>query len=371
MRLAFLDTSRLSYDAMTPYEQPMGGTQSALCYLTAELAKLGHQVVVFNGVEHPVLLADDRIRLGSITFRNAPRLSPGDMNGFDAVIVLSSAQGRTIRDKLGVTVPMILWCHGAFDQLPIQALAKPEEQAAWNAVAFVSAAQRQPYLDVFGLDEAKTVVMHNGVSPAFEVPSAPIKTPPVLFYTSTPYRGLDVLLVAFPAIRRDTGATLRIFSSMDVYRMPNADFEVLYDLARRMDGVEYVGSIGQRQLAQELAGSAALAHPSTFPECHSIAAIEAMATGAAVFTTDLGGQRETTGGLASMIPAHGDLPRLAKEFSEMAIATLQAMKADPELAAAERAQRAAYVRQHYLWKDRAVAWSEWLEQIAKGNRGRN
>jgi glycosyltransferase involved in cell wall biosynthesis len=363
MRIAFLDTSGLSYDAATPYEQPLGGTQSAVCYLAAELAKQGHDVAVLNGVR-------EARRAAAVWFFPLKGFTAADP--FDMVIIVNAAIGdRMRRQVFGTAQPMVLWCHHAFDQPAIQALAKPEEQAAWDAVAFVSASQRQPYLDVFGLDQAKTVVMHNGVSPAFEAPISPLKEPPVLFYTSTPFRGLDVLLVAFPAIRQATGATLRIFSSMDVYGMPNTDFEGLYALARGMNGVEYVGSIGQRQLAQELAGSTALAHPSTFPECHSIAAIEAMAVGAAVFTTDLGGQRETTGGLASMIPAHGDKPRLAREFADMAIATLQAMQADPDLAATERNQRVAYVRQHYLWKDRAKDWSDWLEQIAKGNRGRD
>ena len=40
MRIAFLDTNELDYTADTPYRQPLGGSQSAICYLAAELAQL-------------------------------------------------------------------------------------------------------------------------------------------------------------------------------------------------------------------------------------------------------------------------------------------------------------------------------------------
>jgi hypothetical protein len=108
--------------------------------------------------------------------------------------------------------------------------------------------------------------MRNAVSPAFA--ECPNITPwfatgevPVLFYTSTPFRGLDVLLNAFPKIRAAVpNVRLRIYSSMSIYQVPEAEdqYRSLYDLARSMDGVEYIGSVSQARLAQELTGTAAL-----------------------------------------------------------------------------------------------------------------
>jgi hypothetical protein len=42
--------------------------------------------------------------------------------------------------------------------------------------------------------------------------------------------------------------------------VPEAEdqYRSLYDLARSMDGVEYIGSVSQARLAQELTGTAAL-----------------------------------------------------------------------------------------------------------------
>ncbi len=362
MRLAFVDSSGWNYDASTPYEQPMGGSQSALCYLAPELIKHGHTVYVFRGTGAPSLCG------GAVFAPQADAEDPGALNTFDAVISLNAVQGRTFRDKLDVTVPLLLWLHHATIVPAAQRLRDKREQAAWDGIAFVSASQRAPYLQEFGIDPAKTVLMYNGVSPAFEMPICPLKSPPVLFYTSTPYRGLDVLLAAFPAIRAASGARLRVFSSMAPHRAGDAPFLALYEHAKSMDGVEYVGSLGQRQLAAELAGATALAHPSIYPECHSIAAIEAMATGAAVFTTDLGGQREATGGLANMIPAGTDKAKLAEDFAALAIGELRRMKADPVGAQAERAERIRYVRDHYLWADRAKAWDDWFNWLSRGRQ---
>ena len=41
MNIAFLDSIGWDYDVSTPYERPLGGSQSALAYLAAELARRG------------------------------------------------------------------------------------------------------------------------------------------------------------------------------------------------------------------------------------------------------------------------------------------------------------------------------------------
>lgn len=372
MRIAFLDTSGLDYDAQTPYEEPLGGSHSAVCYLAAALADLGHISYIFNGTkQNRISSGNDSIAIWSQTVAE----EPGELNAFDVVVVLSLAEGRKLRDTLKVTKPLVLWNHHAIFQPAIQHLKERSEQQAWDGIAFVSGAQRLPYEELFDLPAASTVIMHNGVSPAFlttkdrSVPQwFETGARPQLFYTSTPYRGLDVLLKAFPTIRKATGAWLRIFSSMKVYRQAEGHFQELYDQALDMEGVSYVGSVGQRKLALALRGTAALAHPSTFPECHSIAAIEAMAVGAAVYTTDLGGQRETTGGLARMIRPDTDKARLAKDFAELVIAALEEARSDPDRALAQRQERVRYVWQHYRWEERAKDWAAWLAEIGGQQR---
>ncbi|MDP6417705.1 MAG: hypothetical protein QGG54_22210, partial [Gammaproteobacteria bacterium] len=50
MRLAFIDTYPAEYDPSTVNSRALGGMQSAVCYLTAELANLGHKVLLLNNI---------------------------------------------------------------------------------------------------------------------------------------------------------------------------------------------------------------------------------------------------------------------------------------------------------------------------------
>jgi glycosyltransferase involved in cell wall biosynthesis len=365
MRILFIDPSRWQYTVDAPYERPLGGSQSALCYLAAELAQLGHSVTLINGIT-----TESESR--GVRQRNLEALgAPGFSDSFDVGIVLNLACGHNLRRDLNVKIPLILWNQHAHDQDAIQKLSRSREQREWSAFAFVSDWQRGCFEKVFSLPSGKTNVMRNAVSPAFAKflkvdPWFMTGGAPVLFYTSTPFRGLDVLLDCFPHIRQSVpDVRLRIFSSMQVYQVPaEADrYRELYETARNMAGVEYISSVSQTQLAQELVRMAALAYPSTFAETSCIAVTEAMAAGAAVYTTRLGALPETAGVHATMIDWQPDKTALASAFAELVIRALQEARENPQEAMALLAQRRAYIQENYLWPDRAREWDDWLAAV--------
>lgn len=370
MRVAFYDPANWRYTIDTPYEQPLGGSQSAICYLADELAKLGLSITVFNGVEQP---AESRgIQIRNLSEANAR----GRLNEFDAVIVVNSACGRELRQNAELRVPLILWNQHNYDRPAVHGLRFPEERESWAALAFVSEWQRRNFEMFYRVAPERSRVMRNAASPVFlDRPAVPpwfaAGRPPVLYYASTPYRGLDVLLSAFPRIREAVpGTELKIFSSMNVYLISSEmdQYKDLYDIARRTAGVEYIGSVSQKRLAGETAGMAALAYPSTFAETFCITAIEAMAAGAAVFTTSLGALPETTGGHAATIEPNPDKARLAGEFAEMTANELRFMLKNPQKAAKRRLQRMKFVRSHFTWRKRAKEWLVLLEGVLKAAR---
>ena len=370
MKLVFVDVGRLNYDAETPLNAPLGGSQSAAVYLAAELAALGVDVAYVNGVKAA------RVSRG-VRFLDLDHIRADILNRFDAVIVLSAAVGIALRREVGVTKPMILWNHHAPDQPAVQSLKQAEERQAWTALAMVSEWQAEGYHRQLGVARDRMVVKRNAVAPAFlEIePAEPwflTGAPPVLVYTSTPFRGLDVLLTAFPTIRKSIpDVRLRVFSSMAVYQAAAEDdkYAVLYELCRALPGAEYVGGVAQSTLARELAGVAALAYPSTFAETSCIAVMEAMTAGAMILTTDLGALSETAHGFGRLLPLKGNRLDVATAYAAMVVAELHAARERPQEAAARRAEQTRFARSGCTWGARAVEWRNWLSALLKdGNQ---
>jgi len=371
MRIAFLDPSGWDYTVDTPLERPFGGSQSAMCYLAIELPRLGHSVAIYNGIEVPTTIRGVEIR------KLREIVSPGHLNGFDSVVVLNSAVGSHLRRELRLSSPLILWMQHAHDQPAASELKRLNERKAWTGFAFVSNWQRECYEKAFWIDRDKCRVLRNAVTPALAeiaetVPWFVSGEAPVLFYSSTPFRGLDVLLDAFPDIQEAiSGVWLRVYSSMSPYQVRPEDdgHRALYQRCQSLSGVDYVGSVGQARLATELVGMAALAYPSTFAETSCIAVLEAMAVGAAVVTTRLGALPETTNGLASMIDSQADKTELARSFATKTIETLREAQRDAQRATTERERRRTYILDNYSWSARASEWIDWLTHLRGRSHG--
>ncbi|HEX6832651.1 MAG TPA: glycosyltransferase family 4 protein [Rudaea sp.] len=370
MRLAFIDLGDLDYTAHTPLLQPLGGTESALCYLCAELAQMGHTITVLNRTSAPG-------EYDGVSYVH--RDTPGALsraNDHDAAIVIGVADGLALR-AAGVRVPLIFWTGHLAGVDRVQALARPEELAVWTAFVFVSDWQRERFVQRFGIDPAMTTVLRNAIAPAFA--AQPVRpawfetgAEPTLVYTSTPFRGLVVLLHAFESIRSAVrAARLRIYSGMATYQSAqDATFAKIYARAREIAGADYVGPVAQPALAEEISTAAALAYPSIYPETSCIAAMEAMSAGAAVLTTRLGALPETVGEFGTFVDPGNDARELVARYADSVVATLRTMESDPKSAAQRRAAQIRHVREHCVWPVRAREWTQWLAQVARGGPDR-
>ena len=365
MRIIFLHRTVVDYTVETPYQRAIGGSEAGMAYLAVELTKLGHSVVHLANTSAPGRY------LGVECLNHKTAATKDFLNGADAIVVANEACGRELRDK-GVAKPMVLWSGHADDQPPIEPLEYTRERKAWSGFAFVSQWQLEQFCHVFWLPREKARVMRNAIAPAMlaqtpaQQPWFKHGEPPVLVYTSAPYRGLDVLLGAFPQIRAAVpGTTLRVFSGLSRTRGGPEDnqYANLRRLCLETDGVEYVGPVSQPELAQALTRAAALSYPSTYPETSCIAALEAMALGATVLTTRLGALPETLAGFGYMVEASDNEALLAKNFAAMAISALNELRAKPDEAAARRESQIAYIRNNYTWSARALEWQSWLFQL--------
>ena len=404
MKISFLDPIVWDYNVQTPLTQPLGGSQSALCYLASQLARRGHDVSLTNNT---TTTGDYN---GVRCVRWAEGANTISLNRADVVIVLNAIWALKLRGA-GVRVPLVLWAHNPHYESLVQSLGHSEERDAWTGFAFVSRWMSENYIRSFAISPERSRVLHNGIAQPFadEQPAQPWfmeHSDPVLFYTSLPNRGLSVLLEAFPAVQHTfPNARLRIYSGMSNYRIaPEQDrYQSLYERSRKMWGVEYHEPIGQVQLARELTGAAALVYPATVAETFCLAAAEAMALGALLLTTPLGALPELFGKFAFMVDAgilsHSNLsvpldlsqrmdmirrlwrhaaervgkkqlsPRrkLVDAYSALVIDALEAARRDPEVASERRKAQIDFIKTHYAWPRVATEWVTWLEELVGGS----
>lgn len=366
--LCFVDASSLDFRPDTPDRQALGGSQSGFCYLARRLAARGHRVTTLTGTREPGTV-DGVTALGHAN--DVPRHLAGKR--FDAVIVLNdSGSAAAYRAALAPGTKVILWTQHAHDQPAMLGLKDRALTAHWDAIVAISDWHRGKLIETFALDPSRVRVRRNAIAPAFEtLTRTPNPGPARLVYTSTPFRGLDVLLRVFPRVRElFPGTTLDVFSSLAVYQVAPKDdpFGPLYERARATPGVAMRGSIPQVQLAAELARADMFAYPSTFAETGCIAAMEALAAGLDVVSSRLGALPEATmgfGKLAAIDPvALGDEAFAGRYLDLLAAALDRRARARAEWDA-ERAVAARAMREEGTWTARAVEWENLLTPLRR------
>jgi glycosyltransferase involved in cell wall biosynthesis len=85
---------------------------------------------------------------------------------------------------------------------------------------------------------------------------------------------------------------LDVYSSTQIYgdafkNQTDKQFTALYDKAKSMKNVNYKGYLNHKELMKVLHTYDAYVHPSTFEETFCVAAMESLAAGLVVVTTDL------------------------------------------------------------------------------------
>lgn len=346
MKIGFVNFSPMEYDVETPYIEPLGGSESALCYLVVALASRGHEVSLF-------WRRNTRVKKLGVHHINVNDVALVDL---DVLVVQNSPDfGKDMRTRLPEKTKLVLWSQHASDQVAVASLHGPEVQLLFDRIVLLSEWQKAQYITDFGVDPQKIVLIGNAISPAFENAEIAEKVPDSMAYTSTPFRGLSLLGEIFEQVRGvRPQATAHIFSSMKVYQLARDEFVPVYKKLKKLKGVQYHGSLSQKALSEQLRTIESLAYPNLFPETSCIAVMEAMALGLRIVTSDLGALPETTAGYAQLVPILG---RTKGEYMTDFVDTMlkpiqQEMLKD----------QVKFVNLHYTWKVRAEEWERELKE---------
>lgn len=341
--LVFLSTWPVAFDGASPQQRPLGGSETALVELARRFAAQGLRVGV--GCRLPV---GGGGRHGGVDYHAHEVVEAALEGGEWDVGSLVVARDAT-RCQLGRRARRtFLW----IQDMPMEGLRRQHREALPHIgrILAVSRFQRDRFVEVFGLPEERFLVTRNGVDASRYRPWVE-RCPTRLVYCSTPFRGLRVLLDAFPAIRAAViEAELHVYTGMSLYDQADDPFEELYARARATPGVVFHGPVPQPALIAALRQAELLTYPATFNETSCIAAMMAMAAGAIPVVPPRAGLPETVGdcGLVVRGDARND-PGYAARYAEAVVGLLR----DPDARATLRERCAA---RDLDWEPVVRAW---------------
>ena len=103
----------------------------------------------------------------------------------------------------------------------------------------------------------------------------------------------------------------------EFYKVHEKKYQSLFDKCKEIPNINYKGYANNEEVRQALMKSHILAYPCIFEETSCLAAIEAMAAGCKVVTTNYGALPETCGRFARYICFEPNAQRLIDSYTEV------------------------------------------------------
>jgi glycosyltransferase involved in cell wall biosynthesis len=282
--------------------------------------------------------------------------------------VLDSVQITTSipeKEPLDPVRPNILWLKNSYDQPNLAPwFQNKDNHSKYDWYVFNSHWSYEKYRYFFKIPEDKCTVIKNAIDydelqlKTDFTPKKKIK----MCYISTPWRGLEIALAAMDGIK-DPDITLDVYSSTIIYgksfEQQNDDkYKPLYEKAKNMPNVNYMGYCDHKTLVSKLKDYDVNCFPSIWEETFCISAMESLAAGQILITTDLGALPETCCEFPIYIPYTQNKPKLALQLAECILQTKRMLSQD--LTNPLKFQQ-EYYKRFYDWKYIGNHWNNFLK----------
>jgi glycosyltransferase involved in cell wall biosynthesis len=229
----------------------------------------------------------------------------------------------------------ILWNHDLPEDPESKKTRDETYRNKFHKFVFVSNWQYSRYQLVNGFPYSeKSIVIEHGVEPSpiscLDKPKDKIR----LVYTSTPQRGLELLVPVFEHLaKKHPEIHLDVFSSFKIYGWEGADtaFEPIYEKIRNHPQMTYHGFQPNEVVREHLNTAHIFAYPSIWMETSCIAMIEAMSSGLVCVHPNYAALSDTSGGLNIMYQGNeNDKNAHANIFSKYLDAAIKLVKENQE-----------------------------------------
>ena len=275
-------------------------------------------------------------------------------------LILNNTDERLIDDKR----INILWVHHFTNQKEVQNLKNKNYIDKIDYLVFNSNWNFEQHKLKFNVPQKKSIVIKNAIEniQSAEKPKDKIN----LIYHTTPWRGLNVLIGAYKKLNiKDV--ELNICSSTMVYgKKFHSNFEPKFkhiiDECKKLKNAKYHGFVEHTNLIELLKKMHIFSYPSIWPETSCIAAMEAMATGCEVVTTNLGALKETCSPYGKFVNFNNNLYILEKTFLESLEESIKSFWSDENQKKLDKQKEE--INKLYSWDIRK---NEWIDFLTKTN----
>jgi len=284
-----------------------------------------------------------------------------DKKLLDQVQICTSVPGKVPIDPNKVN---ILWQKNSYDQPNLQEFFKDKSRHnEYDWYVFNSHWNYEKFRMFFDIPTERCTVIKNGVVDFRPRMGKYIKGDPIkLIFHPTPWRGLNVILLAMQMIKNPL-ITLDVYSSTQVYgeefkKTNDSSYQDLYEQAKELPNVNYIGYKPHEYILKNIHKYHIFAYPSIWEETFCISALEAMGAGLYTITTDLGALFETCSEFPIYIPFEKDYVKLAEAFAatiETAAEHLHEDHIHEHLLMQKK-----FVKYFYNWDKQGNQWTQFL-----------
>lgn len=189
------------------------------------------------------------------------------------------------------------------------------------------------------------------------------RNPLKVVYSSSPDRGMVELLQMWPWVAGVVpGAELHLYygwDNIDKYPQLRPFKQQAVSLIERTPNVTWHGRVDQQELAREFLSASVWAYPTAFLEVSCITAMEAMAAGVAILTSECGALPETVGDRGILVPGHLRTESYHRQFLGHLVSLLQSKEWRAEWGAKGMAHAPTL-----SWEKVAEDWlAEWKKAV--------
>lgn len=283
-----------------------------------------------------------------------------DLNKYNVNIIPSVCH----KDNLKEDKKNIVWQHQSYDQDVVANMQSKNFVDSVDAFVYVSNWQHETYRQRFFHTFNNGYVIKNAIEP-IEYKKRQKQEKIKLAYTSTPWRGLDILTDAIKLLDRDD-IEVDVYSSNKIYGDGFYEFEghrydYLLENVKNTKGMNLFDYKTNEEIKEALKNINIFAYPSSFAETSCLAMIEAGAAGCSIVSTTLGALPETSLGFGKLVPVQKTRELMVEKYAEALNKSIDEYwenKVQDKL----KFQSDRF-NEYYSWDNRKFEWIEFLDKI--------